>query len=161
MLFKLALGLSALLFCAAATNNQAKPEMKLELKSQVHSTVMSAGAINQPNEKPVKNSSKKNASLVEAEKQKEVTNCAKIPLSAIYAAEKSFFSEYEHYNEVFEKIGYQQGTEEAKECAHWTVNIRTGSSGGEFEAFAENTRTGELWKIDDKKNLAQEKAGQP
>lgn len=92
---------------------------------------------------------------------KEQNNCAKIPLAAIYSAQSAYHLENLRFADSFNQVGYAAGTKEEKACAHWKVTVRSDKSGASFVATAQNSLTGEAWKIDDTKKLLQENKGQP
>jgi hypothetical protein len=88
-----------------------------------------------------------------AEKMKVIdSSCAKVALSAIYAGEKSYYSEYNHYSDSLEKIGYQP---EVGACNDWKSTVRVFQGGQEF--LAESThKNGERWVINHMKELRKE-----
>jgi hypothetical protein len=87
-----------------------------------------------------------------AEKKKEIESaCAKLGLSAIYAAEKSHYAEYSYYSDSFDQIGYAP---EAT-CSEWKSSVRIFQEGQEFLAESIHT-SGERWVINDKKELKKE-----
>lgn len=100
----------------------------------------------------------KNKSL--SKEAKEQNNCAKIPLSAIYSAQSAYHLENLRFADSFDQVGYAQGTAEEKACAHWKISIHASKSGAGFVAKAENSLTGESWKMDESKSLEQENKGQ-
>ena len=86
----------------------------------------------------------------------ETNSCAKIALSAIYGAERSYESEYERFSDSFADIGYAP---EPGKCVTWSASLRLFDGGREFLATAVKSDTGETWTINQRKELRQENEG--
>lgn len=86
----------------------------------------------------------------------ESSRCAQVGLSAIYAAEKSYHSEYETYSSSFSEIGY---VPEGLQCKTWEASVRIFNGGQEFLATYTRPATGESWEINEKKELRQTAEG--
>jgi hypothetical protein len=82
--------------------------------------------------------------------------CAKSSLSAMYGAEKSYYSEYNAYADTYDDIGFSP---EPGECPGWEGSIRLFNGGQEFLATYTKASTGETWTINEKKELRQEDPG--
>ena len=80
-------------------------------------------------------------------------HCAKMSLSAIYGAEKSYQSEYDKFSESFSEIGFEP---DLHECKEWRGSIRVFDGGREFLATYTLPGTGETWTINEKKELRQD-----
>lgn len=80
-------------------------------------------------------------------------NCARVSLSAIYGAEKSYHAEYEKFSESYQDIGFEPDT---KECPEWDGSVRVFNGGQEFLATYTKRGTGETWTINEKKELKTE-----
>jgi hypothetical protein len=91
-----------------------------------------------------------------AKKVPDNTSCAKMSLSAMYGAEKSYYSEYNVYSDTYDDIGFSP---EPGECPSWSGSIRLFSGGQEFLATYTKPSTGETWTINEKKELRQEDPG--
>ncbi len=92
-------------------------------------------------------------STIAAVEQKPNDSCAKIALSAIYAAEKSHHAEYNFYSDSFDAIGYVPEPE--KRCAGWKSEVRVFNGGQEFLAECSHT-SGKRFTINDRKELKEE-----
>lgn len=49
-------------------------------------------------------------------------SCARMMLSSIYAAEKSYHAEFERYSDSLKEIGYEKPVDSS--CNSWNVDIR-------------------------------------
>jgi hypothetical protein len=78
------------------------------------------------------------------------TSCARVSLSAIYGAEKSYHAEYDKYSESYSEIGFEPDT---KECPEWEGSVRVFNGGQEFLATYTKPSTGEKWTINEKKEI--------
>lgn len=88
-----------------------------------------------------------------ASKGVPAANCARVSLSAIYGAEKSYHSEYEKFSESYQEIGFEPDT---RECPDWEGSVRVFNGGQEFLATFTKPSTGESWTINEKKELRQD-----
>ncbi|MGZ3695515.1 MAG: hypothetical protein ACXWQO_15505 [Bdellovibrionota bacterium] len=78
--------------------------------------------------------------------------CAKMNLSAIYGAEKSYYSEYATYADNFKDIGFEQTD---PSCNDWQLDIRLNGNGQAFLANAKHP-DGQEWSINETKQLVNE-----
>jgi hypothetical protein len=92
-------------------------------------------------------------SLASAAESAPAANCARVSLSAIYGAEKSYHSEYEKFSESYQDIGFEP---DQKECPDWEGYVRVFNGGQEFLATYTKPSTGETWTINEKKELRQD-----
>lgn len=78
------------------------------------------------------------------------SSCAKIALSAIYGAEKTYFGENGAYSDKLDQIGFEAEGDCAK---NWNNSVTVGAGGKEFLATSTHKTSGETWTMDQQNNL--------